>query len=316
MARNWPAGTSSDTSVSTSTAAPAAREAHGEPADADHDGVHTTLATCARSSALAPPAGPARGVRRARAGPSRRRPERVIVAFGDSLTAGPRRAGRPDAIPRCSARGSGARATRYRVVNAGVSGDTTAGGLRRVDWALRLQPEIVILELGANDALRGQNLAAVRANLDQLVTRFQAAGARVLLAGMRLPPNYGHRYAGRLRPRSTARWRGRARRRSCPFFLDGVGGDAAAQPGRRHPSDRRGLRGSWSTASGPTWCRCCASSPFSSSSSLNAGADGRLPSRRHRSERGNRCRCCSKRLSRLPYGRRSMSTSPPHKGSS
>ncbi|HEY7436298.1 MAG TPA: arylesterase [Methylomirabilota bacterium] len=147
--------------------------------------------------------------------------ERVIVAFGDSLTAG---LGVP-ADQTYPAR-LGERLRRegydYKVVNAGVSGDTTAGGLRRVDWALRLKPEIVILELGVNDALRGQNLASVRANLDQLVARFQAAGARVLVAGMRLPPNYGtpyaedfHRLFGEV-----------ARTRNAPhipFFLDGVG---------------------------------------------------------------------------------------------
>jgi acyl-CoA thioesterase I len=147
--------------------------------------------------------------------------ERVIVAFGDSLTAGlgvpadqtyPARLGE-----RLRQEGYG-----YKVVNAGVSGDTTAGGLRRVDWALRLKPEIVILELGVNDALRGQNLTAVRANLDQLVARFQAAGARVLVAGMRLPPNYGSRYADDFH----RLYREVARARNAPympFFLDGVG---------------------------------------------------------------------------------------------
>jgi acyl-CoA thioesterase-1 len=147
--------------------------------------------------------------------------ERVIVAFGDSLTAGlgvPAEQTYPALLgERLKREGYG-----YKVVNAGVSGDTTAGGLRRVDWALRLKPEIVILELGVNDALRGQSLASVRANLDQLVARFQAAGARVLLAGMRLPPNYGTRYAedfhrlfGEVaRARNTPH---------VPFFLEGVG---------------------------------------------------------------------------------------------
>ena len=120
--------------------------------------------------------------------------ERVIVAFGDSLTAGLGvDAGRT--YPALLGERLKREGCDYRVINAGVSGDTTAGGLRRVDWALRLKPEIVILELGVNDALRGQKLTAVRANLDQLVSRFQAAGARVLVAGMRLPPNYGDRYA-------------------------------------------------------------------------------------------------------------------------
>ncbi len=148
--------------------------------------------------------------------------ERVIVAFGDSLTAGlgvPAEQSYPSRLAeRLTAEGYA-----YRVVNAGVSGDTTAGGLRRVDWALRLKPEIVILELGANDALRGQDLAAVRANVDQLVARFQAAGAQVLVAGMRLPPNYGPRYGGEFQRifEEVARRRGAA---LMPFFLEGVAG--------------------------------------------------------------------------------------------
>jgi len=155
------------------------------------------------------------------AGPPARAGERVIVAFGDSLTAGLGVAA-DQAYPALLAERLRREGYEYKVVNAGVSGDTTAGGLRRVDWALRLKPEIVILELGVNDALRGQNLAAVRANLDQLVARFQAAGARVLVAGMRLPPNYGSRYA-----EDFHRLFGEvARARNAPhvpFFLDGVG---------------------------------------------------------------------------------------------
>jgi acyl-CoA thioesterase-1 len=150
--------------------------------------------------------------------------ERVIVAFGDSLTAG---FGVPaeQSYPALLAARLRAEGYAYRVVNAGVSGDTTAGGLRRVDWALRLKPEIVIVELGANDGLRGQDLGAVRANLDRLVERFQAAGARVLLAGMRLPPNYGTRYGAEFHRlyAEVAKKHGAA---FMPFFLDGVGGDA------------------------------------------------------------------------------------------
>lgn len=147
--------------------------------------------------------------------------ERVIVAFGDSLTSG---LGVPadQTYPALLGERLRREGYAYKVVNAGVSGDTTAGGLRRVDWALRLKPEIVILELGVNDALRGQNLASVRANLDQLVTRFQAGGARVLVAGMRLPPNYGTPYAADFyRLFSEV-----ARARNAPylpFFLEGVG---------------------------------------------------------------------------------------------
>ncbi|HKC05438.1 MAG TPA: arylesterase [Methylomirabilota bacterium] len=147
--------------------------------------------------------------------------ERVIVAFGDSLTAG---LGVPVAQTYPARLGERLRREGYdyKVVNAGVSGDTTAGGLRRVDWALRLKPDIVILELGVNDALRGQDLASVRANLEQIVTRFQEAGARVLVAGMRLPPNYGTPYADQFYRlfSEVARVRNAP---YLPFFLDGVG---------------------------------------------------------------------------------------------
>ncbi len=149
--------------------------------------------------------------------------ERVIVAFGDSLTAG---LGIPadQAYPSLLAAKLKAEGYPYRVVNAGVSGETTAGGLRRVDWALRLQPEIAIVELGTNDALRGQDLASARSNLDQIVARFQAAGARVLIAGMRLPPNYGLGYTTEFQRlyEDVAKQR---RAALMPFFLDGVGGN-------------------------------------------------------------------------------------------
>ncbi len=149
--------------------------------------------------------------------------ERVIVAFGDSLTAGQ---GVPaqQSYPALLAARLRAEGYPYRVVNAGVSGDTTAGGLRRVDWALRLGPEVVILELGINDALRGQDLETVRSNLHQLVERFQSAGVRVLIAGMRLPPNYGAGYGATFQRlyEEVARKRGAA---LMPFFLDGVAGD-------------------------------------------------------------------------------------------
>jgi acyl-CoA thioesterase-1 len=149
--------------------------------------------------------------------------ERLILAFGDSLTAGLGVAAE-QAYPALLQARLRAEGYAYRVVNAGVSGETTAGGLRRVDWALRLRPEVVILALGANDGLRGLSLEAMRANLDALVARFQSAGARVLLAGMRLPPNYGPDYGGRFRRvfGEVARQRGAA---LMPFLLDGVGGD-------------------------------------------------------------------------------------------
>jgi acyl-CoA thioesterase-1 len=149
--------------------------------------------------------------------------EHLIVAFGDSLTAGlgvtPEESYPAQLHAKLRAEGYS-----YRVVNAGASGDTTAGGLRRVDWALKNKPDVVIVALGANDALRGQDLASVRSNLDGIVARFQKAGARVLVAGMEVPPNYGERYAADFRRLyvEVARKRGAA---FMPFLLDGVAGN-------------------------------------------------------------------------------------------
>jgi acyl-CoA thioesterase-1 len=161
--------------------------------------------------------------------------ERTIVAFGDSLTAGlgvtP-----DDGYPAQLQAKIRAEGYAYRVVNAGVSGDTTAGGLRRVDWALKSKPDIVIVALGANDALRGQDLASVRANLDAIVARFQKTGVRVLVAGMEVPPNYGARYAAEFRRiyAEVARKRVAA---FMPFLLDGVAGNPRLnQPDGIHPT--------------------------------------------------------------------------------
>src|ERR1700693_878286 len=116
-----------------------------------------------------------------------------ILAFGDSLTAGFGLS--PDesfhARLQAKLRAEGIEA---RVVNAGVSGDTTAGGLARLDWALADKPDLVILELGANDALRGIDPATVRANLEAIIAKVQASGAKLLLTGMRAPPNWGEEY--------------------------------------------------------------------------------------------------------------------------
>jgi len=116
-----------------------------------------------------------------------------IVAFGDSLTAG---LGVPpdDAYPGQLARWLREQGLAYEVINAGVSGETSAGGLRRVEWILKSQPMLVILELGANDGLRGQPLKKTYENLKEIIEGLQAKGVIVVLAGMRLPLNYGDDY--------------------------------------------------------------------------------------------------------------------------
>ena len=151
--------------------------------------------------------------------------ERVLVVLGDSLTAGFGVAA-DEAYPARLQERLRREGYDYRVINAGVSGDTTAGGLRRVDWVLRTKPAIVIVALGANDGLRGQPVAAMRDNLTRIVERLQAAGARVLVAGMRVPPNYGDAYAREF----AAVFPTVARRTGvplAPFLLDGVAAVAA-----------------------------------------------------------------------------------------
>ena len=145
-----------------------------------------------------------------------------IVAFGNSLTAG-LGVGSDEAYPAQLQRRLEMQGYRYRVINAGVSGETTAGGLRRVSWVLQSRPELVILELGGNDGLRGLSIEESKSNLDQIIRRLQEARVNVVLAGMKLPPNYGADY----RTQFEIIYRELANRYQLPlipFFLDGVAG--------------------------------------------------------------------------------------------
>ncbi|HWB48224.1 MAG TPA: arylesterase [Stellaceae bacterium] len=160
-----------------------------------------------------------------------------ILAFGDSLTAG---LGLPasEAFPaRLQARLEG-EGVDVKIVNAGVSGDTTTDGLARLDWALADKPDFVILALGANDALRGIDPKIVRANLDKMIEKIQAAGAKILLLGMLAPANWGADYArafDNIYP-ELAKAHGVA---LYPFFLDGVALDPKLnQPDGLHPNER------------------------------------------------------------------------------
>lgn len=118
---------------------------------------------------------------------------KVLLVFGDSISAGyglPRGQSYPDVIQRTLV----AEKRPWRVVNQGVSGDTTAGGAARVQSTVRLKPSIVLLELGGNDGLRGLPLKSTRENLEKMIVVFQSTGAQIVLAGMTLPPNYGPDY--------------------------------------------------------------------------------------------------------------------------
>src|SRR5436853_6365127 len=118
---------------------------------------------------------------------------KVLVVFGDSPMAGfglqP-----GQSFPDYLQKKLDAEGYAVHVVNLGISGDTTEGGVSRIDSATSLKPTIVILELGGNDGLRGLPLASTRQNLDQIIVALQKAGSKVLLAGITLPPNYGPEY--------------------------------------------------------------------------------------------------------------------------
>src|SRR5262245_50395637 len=158
-----------------------------------------------------------------------------IVAFGDSLTAGlglPRSASYPSVLQKKL----DADGLAYEVVNAGVSGDTSAGGVRRIDWVLDGDVRVVILELGANDILRGLPVDAMKDNLTQIIQRAKSRGATVLLAGMEAPPNTGESY----RKAVHEAYPSLAKTNDVPlipFVLDGVAGvETLNQPDGIHPN--------------------------------------------------------------------------------
>ena len=173
-------------------------------------------------------------------------PPRVVLFLGDSLTAGyglpdPATQAYPALIQKkldALASSAGADAPRWRVVNAGVSGDTTSGGLRRVDWVLRQPVAILVLALGSNDGLRGLDPSLVERNLEAIVARVHAKqpGTHVLLVGQRMPPSMGD-YATRFDTifPEVATKHGWA---FVPFLLEGVGGVRALnQADAIHPNE-------------------------------------------------------------------------------
>lgn len=193
---------------------------------------------CSEEASLRPSPPPTPAARAAGAQTPEPEGGRPLVLFlGDSLTAG---YGLPEdeAFPAVLGRLLTGEGRAVRVVNAGVSGDTTAGGLRRLPWLLRQRPAVLVIGLGGNDALRGLPAEQAAANLRAAVEGGQRAGARVLLLGMRVPPNLGADYAARFEAiyPEVARETGAP---LVPFFLEGVGGIAAMnQADGIHPTAR------------------------------------------------------------------------------
>ncbi len=149
---------------------------------------------------------------------------RVILCLGDSITAG-FGLDLEQAYPALLQEKIDARGWKFRVINAGQSGDTTAGGLGRLDWLLKNRIDVLVLELGGNDGLRGLPVETTRKNLQAIIdrTKEKYSHAKVILAGMKVPPNMGRNYGDNFE----ATFRDLAAKNQAPlipFVLDGVGG--------------------------------------------------------------------------------------------
>jgi acyl-CoA thioesterase I len=153
----------------------------------------------------------------------------VIVAFGDSLSEGlgvETGFSFPDQLQKKLDKNG----YKYHVVNLGVSGDTTTGGLGRLDYALSLKPVVLILELGGNDGLRGVPVSSTKANLEKMIVASQQRGVSVLLAGMTLPPNYGPDYVREFE----SAYKDLAQKyklRLIPFLMEDILAQLRAKPG-------------------------------------------------------------------------------------
>lgn len=168
---------------------------------------------------------------------SNRGEPKVILCLGDSLTAG-YGLDKSQAYPAILQEKIDHLGWNFQVINAGLSGETTAGGLRRLDWFLKRKIDVLILALGGNDALRGIPLDSTKKNLDEIMTRTQAkySGVKIVLSGMLIPPNWGTDYPNKFRaifPEIAKKHKAQL----IPFLLEGVGGKAQLNfPDGIHPT--------------------------------------------------------------------------------
>ena len=154
---------------------------------------------------------------------------RRIVFLGDSLTAGLGLL-REQSVPSLIQERLAAAGYQYEVINAGVSGDTSAGGVSRLDWSLDGDVEVLVIELGANDGLRGLPVSQMKRNLDEIITRAKKRDITVILTGMEAPPNYGPLYTAEFRKA----FRDLADDHDVifvPFYLAGVAGNPSLNQG-------------------------------------------------------------------------------------
>lgn len=160
---------------------------------------------------------------------------RTVLVMGDSLSAGYGLGPSEGWVPLTAAKVAREKPG-WKVVNASISGETSAGGASRIAAQLqRLRPAVVVIELGANDGLRGLPLGQTRTNLEKMIAASQAAGARVLLLGMRMPPNLGRAYTEGFAGKFSALAR-QYDTAFIPFFLQPIAGDRANfQPDNLHP---------------------------------------------------------------------------------
>ena len=164
-------------------------------------------------------------------------PARNVLFLGTSLTAG-YGVGAENAFPALIQQKLDSAGLPFRIVNAGLSGETSAGGLRRLDWSLQQPVEVLVLELGANDGLRGLSVQQLRANLDSIMahTRARYPDADIVIAGMEAPPNLGRQYTESFR-KTYSDLADKYDAVLIPFLLDGVAANAALnQEDGIHPS--------------------------------------------------------------------------------
>jgi acyl-CoA thioesterase-1 len=162
---------------------------------------------------------------------------RAILILGDSLAAG-FGVDSEEAFPALLQSKIDGAGLKYEVINAGVSGDTTAGGLRRIDWLLRRKIDLLVLELGGNDGLRGISPATTRTNLQTIIDRTKAKypHVRIVIAGMQMPPNMGEQYTTAFRQIFPELAKAN-KAALVPFLLEGVGGKIEFNlPDQIHPN--------------------------------------------------------------------------------